>query len=138
MSIQSAASRQARLAPSANFTGSVFQDPLARAEGESKFNATTVTFVPGARTVWHKHDMRQVLVVTAGVGILQMKGEPAKALRPGDVATVTPGVEHWHGASANSLFAHISLLESKPEGTDWGQAVSDADYSKANADIGAG
>jgi quercetin dioxygenase-like cupin family protein len=135
MTVQSAASRQARLAPAQNFTGSVFQDPLARAEGASKTNATTVTFVPGARTVWHKHDMRQVLVVTTGLGILQVRGEKAQALRPGDVATVQPGVDHWHGASATSLFAHISLLESRPEGTDWAQPVSDSDYRSANSQI---
>jgi len=132
MNVQSAASRQARVAPATNFTGSVFQDPLARAEGPSKTNATTVTFVPGARTVWHKHDMRQVLVVTTGLGILQVRGRPAEALRPGDVATVPPGIDHWHGASANALFAHISLLESAPEGTGWGEAVTEGDYRQAN------
>lgn len=135
MSIAPAASRPARQAPAANFTGSVFQDPLARAERSSKTNATTVSFVPGARTVWHKHDMRQVLVCTIGLGILQMHGEPAQALRPGDVATVQPGVVHWHGASANSLFAHISILESTPDGTDWGEPVTDEDYRTANTQI---
>jgi quercetin dioxygenase-like cupin family protein len=135
MSIAPAASRQARQAPAQNFTGAVFQDPLARAEGPSKTNATTVTFVPGARTVWHKHDMRQVLLVTTGVGILQIRGEPAQAMRPGDVATVQPGVDHWHGASAHSLFAHVSLLESTPDGTDWGEAVSESDYEAANKQI---
>jgi quercetin dioxygenase-like cupin family protein len=136
VNVQSAASRQARVAPAANFTGSVFQDPLTRAEGPSKTNATTVTFVPGARTVWHKHDMRQVLMVTTGLGILQIRGQPAEALRPGDVATVPPGIDHWHGASANSLFAHISLLESTPQGTDWGSAVTEDDYRQANTEIG--
>jgi len=136
MSIQPASSRQARQAPAQNFTGAVFQDPLARAEGPSKTNATTVTFVPGARTVWHKHDMRQVLLVTTGLGILQIKGEPAQAMRPGDVATVQPGIDHWHGASANSLFAHVSLLESVPEGTEWGEPVSEADYKAANTQVG--
>jgi quercetin dioxygenase-like cupin family protein len=136
MSIQPAASRQARQAPAKNFTGPVFQDPLARAEGPSKTNATTVTFVPGARTVWHKHDMRQVLLVTTGLGILQIRGEPAQAMRPGDVATVQPGIDHWHGASANSLFAHVSLLESIQEGTDWGEPVSEADYKAANTQVG--
>ncbi len=89
MNVQSAASRQARQAPAANFTGAVFQDPLARADGPSKTNATTVTFVPGARTVWHKHDMRQILVVTAGVGILQIRGNRPKHApwRRGDRAT---------------------------------------------------
>ena len=138
MNVRSAASRQARTAPAANFTGAVFQDALARADGPSRTNATTVTFVPGARTVWHKHDMRQVLVVTTGLGILQVRGQQAEALRPGDVATVPPGIEHWHGASANSLFAHISLLESAPEGTDWGEAVTEDDYGRANTDVGAG
>src|ERR1700744_2656355 len=136
MSIQPASSRQARQAPAKNFTGHVFQDPLAKAEGPSKTNATTVTFVPGARTVWHKHDMRQVLLVTTGLGILQIRGEPAQAMRPGDVATVQPGIDHWHGASANSLFAHVSLLESTPEGTDWGEPVSEADYKAANTQVG--
>ena len=132
MLVQSAAAREARIAPSQNFTGPVFQDPLARADGPSRFNATTVTFNPGARTVWHKHDMRQVLVMTVGIGLLQVRGQHAEVLRPGDVATVPAGVEHWHGASANSLFAHISLLESAPEGTDWGTPVTEAEYSHAN------
>jgi quercetin dioxygenase-like cupin family protein len=107
----------------------------ARAEGPSKTNATTVTFVPGARSVWHKHDIHQVLVVTTGLGIRQMRGQPAEALRPGDVATVPPGIDHWHGASANSLFAHISLLESTPQGTDWGAAVTEDHYRRANTEI---
>jgi quercetin dioxygenase-like cupin family protein len=136
MNVQSAASRQARVAPPTNFTGTVLQDPLARADGLSKINATTVTFVPGARTVWHRHDMRQVLLITTGLGILQVRGQQAEALRPGDVATVPHGVDHWHGAAANSLFAHISLLESRPEGTDWGEAVTEENYRQANAEIG--
>lgn len=135
MTVQPAASRQARPAPAKNFTGSVFQDPLARADGLSKTNATTVTFVPGARTVWHHHDMRQVLVVTTGVGILQIKSQKAQPLRPGDVATVQSGVQHWHGASSSSVFAHISILESTPDGTGWGEPVSESDYQSANAQI---
>jgi quercetin dioxygenase-like cupin family protein len=137
MLVQSASAREARVAPSQNFTGSVFQDPLARADGSSRFNATTVTFNPGARTVWHKHDMRQVLVMTVGVGLLQVRGQAAEVLRPGDVATVPAGVEHWHGASANSLFSHISLLESAPEGTDWGTPVTDDEYRQANEVVAA-
>jgi 4-carboxymuconolactone decarboxylase len=80
--------------------------------------------------------MRQLLLVTTGLGILQVRGQQAEALGPRDVATVSPGVDHWHGAAANSLFAHISLLESRPEGTDWGEAVTDENYRQANAEIG--
>jgi len=135
MIVRSAASRPARVAPAANFTGPVFQDPLATADGPSRTNATTVTFAPSARTVWHTHDMRQVLVVTTGVGIIQIKGQPAERMQPGDVATVPPGVSHWHGAAAKSLFSHISIIESRPEGTDWGVAVTEEDYAAANATI---
>jgi quercetin dioxygenase-like cupin family protein len=137
MIVRSPASRAARMAPAANFTGHVFQDPLASADAPSKTNATTVTFVPGARTVWHTHDMRQVLVATVGTGIIQIKGQPAERMLPGDVAIVPPGVLHWHGAAAKSLFAHISIIESRPEGTEWGTAVTEEDYEAANTSIGA-
>ncbi len=135
MIVRSAASRSARIAPAANFTGAVFQDPLASADAPSKTNATTVTFAPGARTVWHTHDMRQVLVATVGVGIIQIEGQPAEVMQPGDVAIVPPDVRHWHGASAHSLFAHISIIESRPEGTSWSTPVSESDYDAANTTI---
>jgi quercetin dioxygenase-like cupin family protein len=137
MTIRTSASRVAKAAPASYFTGSVFMDGLASAQGTSRVNANTVTFNPGARTVWHIHDMRQVLVVTIGTGILQIEGSAAQKLQQGDVADVPPGVRHWHGASANSLFAHISILESKEEGTQWLDPVSEDDYRAANATIAA-
>ena len=136
MAIQSAASRQARVASAKNFTGSVFQDPLGSGRGIVEDQCNHRYLRPPERVpAWHKHDTRQVLIMTTGLGILQIRGQQAEALRPGDVATIQPGVEHWHGASANSLFAHISLLESTPEGTDWGQPVSSEDYEGANTQI---
>lgn len=129
MDVRSTLSRTVRSGPPTNFTGAVFLDGLAVPEGPSRFAATLVTFTPGARTIWHSHCFRQVLVVTAGAGIVQVKGEPPRPLLPGDVAIVPPDVEHWHGAIADSLMAHLSILETDGDGTSWLQPVAEADYT---------
>jgi hypothetical protein len=46
-----------------------------------------VTFELGCRNNWHSHPAGQILVVTAGQGYYQEKGQPAQLLRPGDAAT---------------------------------------------------
>jgi quercetin dioxygenase-like cupin family protein len=133
MLIRSAASRAMKAGPADSFTGTVILDALVGAEPPARLNANEVTFAPGARTVWHTHRVRQVLVVTRGAGIVQIKGEAPQRLKQGDVAVVPPDVVHWHGAAADSLMAHISLLEGGAEDTAWLQAVDDADYQAANA-----
>ncbi|WP_454818824.1 cupin domain-containing protein [Labrys neptuniae] len=115
------------------FTGQVFLDQFIAAEGPSRLNATAVTFSPGARTAWHKHDFRQILIATVGHGFVQIEGEPARSLYPGDVAVVPPDTVHWHGAAAGSLFTHIALLETEAAGTCWLHHVSGEDYACANA-----
>jgi len=85
-----------------------------------------VTFTPGARTNWHTHKTRQVLVATQGTGMVQVKDKSPRILRAGDVAEVPPGVVHWHGALAGHLFAHISLIETDgPDNTTWMEPEGD-------------
>ena len=43
-----------------------------------------------------------------GIGYHQIEGQPVEVLRPGDVVMCPPDVKHWHGASANSRFAHLA------------------------------
>ena len=133
MQIRSAASRPMKAGPADSFTGTVLLDELATADPPARLNANEVTFAPGARTVWHTHRVRQVLVVTRGAGVVQIKGEAPQRLEQGDVAVVPPDVVHWHGAAANSLMAHMSLLEGGAEDTTWLEAVDDADYQAADA-----
>lgn len=88
-----------------------------------------MTFTPGARTNWHTHKTRQVLVATLGTGMVQVRGKPPRLLRAGDVAEVPPGLVHWHGAIAGHLFAHISFVETDgPDNTTWMEPVADAEY----------
>ncbi len=129
VTIRPATSRATKLAPERSFTGTVLQDALAAPQAPSRTSATLVTFTPGARTNWHTHKTRQVLVATQGTGMVQVKDKPPQILQAGDVAEVPPGVVHWHGALAGHLFAHISFIETDgPDNTTWMEPVDEAFY----------
>ena len=134
VTIRSAASRTTKTAPAGSFTGTVLQDSMAKPEAPSRTSATLVTFTPGARTNWHAHKTRQVLVATQGTGMVQVRDKPPHLLRAGDVAEVPPGLVHWHGALAGHLFAHISFIETDgPDNTTWMEPVDEAHYRSVAA-----
>ena len=124
-----AAGRATKIAPAENFTGTVLQDIYAQPNAASRTSATLVTFTPGARTNWHTHKTRQVLVCTQGTGMVEVRGKPPRILRAGDVVEVPPDLVHWHGALAGHLFAHISFLEiAGPDNNTWMEPVDEAHY----------
>ena len=134
VTIRSAASRTTKTAPGGSFTGTVLQDSMATPEAPSRTSATLVTFTPGARTNWHTHKTRQVLVATQGTGMVQVKDKPPQILRAGDVAEVPPGLVHWHGAIAAHLFAHVSFIETDgPDNTAWMEPVEETHYRSVAA-----
>jgi quercetin dioxygenase-like cupin family protein len=103
--------------------------PLVARDKNNDFSAGSVTFEPGARTVWHTHPKGQVLLVTEGQGFYQIKGKPAQALKKGDVVNVPEDTEHWHGASATNTLVHIALTNYKGnENVVWLQPVTDEEY----------
>lgn len=122
-----------RRQPEANFTGTVFSDPISEPVGASRMRAGKVTFTPGARTAWHTHPIIQILWMFHGIGRLQAEGGPVLILQPGDTAIIPAGLRHWHGAAPDSLFAHLSLTEQDENGSNatWQEHVSDEDYGKA-------
>ena len=129
VTIRTAASRATKTAPGGSFTGTVLQDVLAVPVAPSRTGATLVTFTPGARTHWHTHKTRQILVATQGTGMVQVRGQAAQVLRAGDVAEVPADVVHWHGSIAGHLFAHISFIESDGvDNTTWLEAVEEGAY----------
>jgi quercetin dioxygenase-like cupin family protein len=114
------------------FTGTAWVTMLA---GPNPTDCTVgdVTFEPGARNNWHSHPAGQLLVVTAGQGYCQEKGQPAQLLRAGDAVSIAPGVVHWHGATANSLFTHLAINPNISQGVaDWLQPVTDEEYQAAH------
>ena len=111
------------------FTGAVRLDRLIDAPAPARVAGSSVTFEPGARTVWHTHPLGQTLIVTAGCGRVQRWGGPVEEIRPGDVVWISPGEKHWHGAAAATGMTHFAVQE-KLDGkmVDWLEPVSDAQY----------
>ncbi|HJZ34439.1 MAG TPA: cupin domain-containing protein [Hyphomicrobiaceae bacterium] len=133
-----AAARPTKKAPSASFTGTVWQDEVIAPEQPSRLRATRVTFTPGARTNWHTHAVGQILYVLSGVGRYQLEGEAVEVLLPGDTVIIPPQARHWHGAAPDHMMAHLAMSETSATGeaTTWLEAVSDADYLKPPAKAG--
>ena len=112
-----------------NFTGAVRVDMLHSPKAPWHSSAAYVTFEPGARTVWHTHPVGQLLIVTAGVGLVQIEGQAPETIRPGDSVWIPAGVKHWHGATATTAMTHIAITETQDgQNVKWLEPVADAQY----------
>ena len=91
-----------------------------------------VTFEPGCRNNWHIHHKGgQILLVTGGSGYYQAWGEEVRKLAPGDVVNIPAEVKHWHGATANSWFAHLAIeVPADGASNEWLEEVTDEIYKK--------
>jgi len=129
MEINRIESRPSGRGPAGWFAGSVLVEALFEAKSPDRAFGASVTFEPGARTVWHTHPLGQTLIVTAGAGRVQREGGPVEEIRPGDVIRIAPGEKHWHGATATTMMTHIAIQE-QLEGklVDWLEEVTDAQY----------
>jgi len=129
MEIKRNGSRPSRQGPAEYFTGSVRIDPLFDASDPARVRSAKVTFEPGARTAWHRHPLGQILIVIAGVGLVQRWGEAIDEIRPGDVVWFPPDEKHWHGATPSSSMTHIAIQEAlNGSPVDWLEHVSDEQY----------
>lgn len=118
------------------FTGPAFLYPLLAKDKNNEFALGSVTFEPGARTVWHTHPKGQVLIAIEGEGFYQERGKPARHLKSGDVVNIPENVEHWHGATANSKFVHIAITNYQgDQNVVWLKPVSEQEYREANSSL---
>jgi quercetin dioxygenase-like cupin family protein len=131
ITVTRAGSQPSNRGPAQFFTGPVRVDPLFAANAPSRTSGGLVTFEPGARSAWHTHPIGQILIVTAGKGLVQRWGGSVEEIRPGDVVRIPPGVKHWHGASPTTGMSHIAITEAVDgRNVDWLEQVSDAQYGK--------
>ena len=113
------------------FTGNSY---LARIS-DAQIPFANVTFEPGCRNNWHIHKATQgggqMLVGIAGRGWYQQEGEPAQPILPGTVIHIPANVKHWHGAAADSWFAHLAFeIPGENTQTEWLEPVTDAQYGR--------
>ena len=115
------------------FIGQSYLAPLTR-NGALNCPVYNVTFEPGCRNNWHSHTGGQLLLVTAGRGFYQERGQEARQLLPGDVVEIAPNVVHWHGAAPDSWFSHLAV-ECNPatNRNTWLEPVDDDAYRAATA-----
>ena len=71
-----------------------------------EYDIAVVSFGKGVRNKLHAHANEQVLIVTAGTGIVATEEEET-VVTVGDVIWVPAEEKHWHGATEDSEFAHI-------------------------------
>jgi quercetin dioxygenase-like cupin family protein len=127
MEIRRSGTHPTRSGPEAYFTGAVRID--APFSGSGGVSGATVSFEPGARTVWHTHPLGQTLLVVAGLGRVQREGGPIEQIRPGDIVWFEPGEKHWHGAAPDSAMTHVAIAEMQDgKVVDWLEPVTDAQY----------
>ncbi len=117
------------------FIGQSYIAPVS----SEQMHISNVTFEPRCRNNWHIHHATsgggQLLICVAGQGWYQEWGKPARKLLPGDVVNIPANVKHWHGAAADSWFAHLAM-EISGEGlsSEWLEPVDDEQYDKLAAE----
>ena len=88
--------------------GRVVGHTIVGPEMNAYYNFTSVSFDAGARTKFHAHTSDQILYATDGTGIVADEDQEIE-IKPGDTAWIPAGEKHWHGATPDSSFSHISL-----------------------------
>lgn len=98
---------------------------------KAQTDISNVTFEPGCRNNWHiHHGCQQILVCVGGEGWYQEWGKDPVLMKPGDVIEIPLDTKHWHGATKNSYFAHLSIMSNLIEGShEWLEAVDNEDYN---------
>lgn len=94
-----------------------------------------VTFEPRCRNNWHIHKASkgggQMLIGVAGRGWYQEEGKAAVEILPGTVIHIPANVKHWHGAAADSWFAHLAFeIPGEDSANEWLEPVNDEQYNK--------
>lgn len=91
------------------FIGRVQRQTLVSDQDSPQLRVGVVTFYDGAVNKYHSHTFDQVLVVTEGEGIVQVEGQPERAIGVGDVVFVPAGERHWHGAAPGKTMSHMTV-----------------------------
>lgn len=102
-----------------NFTGQI------SVVDSSEMRSSRIRFEAGARTNWHVHSARQLILIEEGQGRLQEIGGPVRVLRAGEPVYTQAGVAHWHGAAPDQAAVQFSVYTGTLE---WQQAVTDSEY----------
>lgn len=113
------------------FIGNSYLAPIS----SEQVQVSNVTFEPRCRNNWHIHKATkgggQILIGVAGRGWYQEEGKPAQEILPGTVIHIPANVKHWHGAAADSWFAHLAFgVPGENTENVWLEPVTDEEYDR--------
>ncbi|CAB5106113.1 hypothetical protein D3OALGA1CA_3918 [Olavius algarvensis associated proteobacterium Delta 3] len=74
-----------------------------------EFTINIVNFGKGIRNKLHTHTTEQILIVTAGTGIVATETQQ-RLVTVGDIVRIPAGQKHWHGATEKSEFSHVYVM----------------------------
>ena len=92
------------------FTGTVGIKSLVGPEvGAKDISVAIVHFPKGVRNTFHTHTYDQALYILSGKGIVADEKQEV-VVTEGMVAFIPSGERHWHGATDDNDFFHLSIL----------------------------
>ena len=109
------------------FTGVIWGEVLMPHADGAGLNR--VTFSPGARTFWHRHEGGQMLICQGGAGLVVTRSGEVTPIGDGVVVHACPQEEHWHGAMPDAFMSHLSCVLRGE--TVWLEEVPQEDYLRA-------
>ncbi|SDL95722.1 cupin domain-containing protein [Bacillus sp. OK048] len=98
------------------FTGEVKCGFLLSADESKEYTMLMVSFPKGVRNKFHTHSSDQILIITAGEGIVATEDEEW-TVNVGDIVYIPAGLKHWHGAHTESNFSHLSIYHAENKST---------------------
>ena len=91
------------------FTGSdVTRQSLVT--GSKDLSLGIVNFGRGVRNKFHSHDGDQILIISAGKGVVATEKEK-RVVTVGEIVLFPAGEKHWHGATQDSELSHIVITK---------------------------
>jgi quercetin dioxygenase-like cupin family protein len=113
-------------------TGNNILIELLHADSIFTFNIAVASFAATKRLDWHYHPGGQILIITEGTGYYQERGKPKQVVQKGEVIKCLPGIEHWHGAAAETGVSYMATYSSLRGATVWQEKVTDEQYYAKN------
>lgn len=104
--------------PSVPVDGRLFTPGVSRSDmfPTGNMSHSLIHFSAGSRNKFHTHTSDQVLVITAGTGIVATDAEEL-TVNAGDVVHIPAGENHWHGATKDTPMSHITFMAADSQTT---------------------
>lgn len=86
-------------------------------------------FCPASkRTLWHRCQGGEVLIVTSGEGRVASASGERRVVRAGDAVYFAPRERHWHGAGPHTLWTYLIRSVGPVQHDD---VVDDEEYNRS-------